>query len=202
MPGDILMREVEVTIPVLIPDRPLRLTPTDVTQFVRLEQCERYLRFRLAERAGLDFMEPHGVVPQRMTPLLSLSGHEFEVRVEASIAGKFRTVHYAALSAQAHNRADNNREVVEEARNLGPGEAVVLLQPRLEAELEGWRLRGDVDLLSLSGGYCQLSLTGISQAAGFSCFTPSTKMTPWMISGRSFEPFNERHLFDADSISL
>src|SRR5262249_53709782 len=33
-------------------NRPLRLTPTDVSQFVRLEQCERFLRFRLVERAG------------------------------------------------------------------------------------------------------------------------------------------------------
>jgi hypothetical protein len=28
-----------------------------VSQFVRLEQCERFLRFRLAERAGQKFME-------------------------------------------------------------------------------------------------------------------------------------------------
>ena len=65
-------------LPALDPGRPLRLTPTDVSQFVRLEQCERFLRFRLAERAGQDFMEPYGVVPQRISPLLSLSGHTFE----------------------------------------------------------------------------------------------------------------------------
>ena len=45
-----------VSLPVLPPDRPWRLTPTDVLQFVRLEQCKRFLRFRLAERAALDFM--------------------------------------------------------------------------------------------------------------------------------------------------
>jgi hypothetical protein len=39
-----------VSLPVLPAGRPKRLTPTDVTQFVRLEQCERYLRFRLADR--------------------------------------------------------------------------------------------------------------------------------------------------------
>jgi hypothetical protein len=46
--------------------------------FVRFEQCERFLRFRLAERAGQKFMEEYDVAPQRITPLLSLSGHEFE----------------------------------------------------------------------------------------------------------------------------
>jgi hypothetical protein len=51
------MPTLAVTFPDLPANRPLRLTPTDVTQFVRLEQCERYLRFRLAERAGQDFME-------------------------------------------------------------------------------------------------------------------------------------------------
>ena len=50
-------------------------------------------------------------------------------------------------------------------------------------------------------GNCQMSWTGDPQAAG--CFlTPSTKTVPLMTSGRSVEPFNVRHFFDADSISL
>jgi len=136
-------------LPILPDDRPLRLTPTDVSQFVRLEQCERFLRFRLAERAGRDFMEPYGVVPQRMTPLLSLSGHDFEAQIEGVLAERSRSVHYAARYAQAHNRPENNEEVLGEARFLKPGESVLLFQPRLEAEIDGWRLRGDVDLLRL-----------------------------------------------------
>src|SRR3954462_10189031 len=115
-------------LPILPDDRPLRLTPTDVTQFVRLEQCERYLRFRLAERAGQDFMEPYGVVPQRMTPLLSLSGRAFEDRIEAELAGKHCTARYSG----AHNRPVNNSEVVAIANGLGPGTSVLLFQPRIE----------------------------------------------------------------------
>jgi hypothetical protein len=53
-----------VSLPVLPANRPLRLTPTDVSQFVRLEQCDRFLRFRLAERAGQKFMEEYDVIPQ------------------------------------------------------------------------------------------------------------------------------------------
>src|SRR5207248_11628552 len=68
-----LMPTASVSLPVLPAGRPLRLTPTDVSQFVWLEQCERYLRFRLGGRAGQKFMEEYDVIPQRITPLLSLS---------------------------------------------------------------------------------------------------------------------------------
>ena len=127
----------------------MRLTPTDVSQFVRLEQCERFLRFRLAERAGQKFMEDYDVTPQRITPLLSLSGHEFEEGIEKALGSHFRTVHYAARASQDHNRPDNNQEVVTEARKLKPGKTVLLFQPRLNVELAGWLLRGDLDLVRL-----------------------------------------------------
>src|SRR5436305_7784187 len=138
-----------VSLPILPASRPLRLTPTDVSQFVRLEQCERFLRFRLAERAGQKFMEDYDVIPQRIMPLLSLSGHEFEEGIEKALGNHFRTVHYAAKASQDHNRADNNKEVVTEARKLKPGKAVLLFQPRLSVELAGWLLRGDLDLVRL-----------------------------------------------------
>src|SRR5215472_3523961 len=107
------MPSATFSLPVLPANRPLRLTPTDVSQFVRLEQCERFLRFRLAERAGQNFMEEYDVNPQRITPLLSLSGHEFEEGIEEALGKHFRTVHYAKKSA-AHDRPDNNQEVVTE----------------------------------------------------------------------------------------
>jgi hypothetical protein len=138
-----------VSLPVLPNDRPLRLTPTDVSQFVRLEQCERFLRFRLAERAGQPFMQDYDVAPQRITPLLTVSGRAFEEEVEKTLAGRFRTVHFAERASQDHNRPTNNREVAEQARKLRPGEVVLLFQPRLEAELAGWQLRGDLDLVRL-----------------------------------------------------
>jgi hypothetical protein len=138
-----------VSLPVLPSNRPLRLTPTDVSQFVRLEQCERFLRFRLAERAGQKFMEDYDVIPQRITPLLSLSGHEFEEGIEKALGSHFRSVQYAARASQDHNRPDNNQEVVNEARKLKPGKVVLLFQPRLNVELAGWLLRGDLDVLRL-----------------------------------------------------
>jgi hypothetical protein len=127
----------------------MRLTPTDVSLFVRLEQCERFLRFRLAERAGQDFMKEYDVIPQRITPLLSLSGSTFEDDIEADLGKRFPTLNYAVKYAKDHNRPDNNKEVIEEARNLASGKTILLFQPRFEVELLGWRLRGDVDLIKL-----------------------------------------------------
>src|SRR5262245_35254587 len=143
------MSSTKVALPVLPANRPLRLTPTDVSQFVRLEQCERFLRFRLGERAGQRFMEDYDVTPQRITPLLSLSGHDFEEGIEKALGSRFRTVQYAARASQAHNRPANNQEVFTEARKLKPGQAILLFQPRLHVELAGWLLRGDLDLVRL-----------------------------------------------------
>jgi hypothetical protein len=140
-----------ISLPVLTPTpaRPLRITPTDISQFVRLEQCERFLRFRLSERAGLEFMEEYGVTHQRITPLLSLSGKTFEEGVESDLGGRFRSVHYAEKYGEAHNRPPNNPDLLAEVARLKAGEVVVLFQPRLEATLDAWFVRGDVDLIRL-----------------------------------------------------
>jgi hypothetical protein len=126
----------------------MRLTPTDVSQFVRLDQCERFLRFRLAERAGQDFMKEFDVNTQRITPLLSLSGHDFEEGVEAELGKHFKSINYAA-KAPARDRPTNKKEVIEEAGRLAPGKIILLFQPRLEVELNGWLIRGDLDLVRL-----------------------------------------------------
>src|SRR5687767_5323128 len=71
----------------------IRISPTDVSQFIRLDQCERYLRLRLHERsASIRFMHDYGVVPQSIPPLLTRSGEHFEERVERTVAAGFQTI--------------------------------------------------------------------------------------------------------------
>src|SRR3954453_3214370 len=71
---------------------PFKISPTDVSQFIRLEQCRRYLRLRLHERAyGRDFFEQYGVHPQTIPPLLTRSGQSFEDRVEAQVSATYAT---------------------------------------------------------------------------------------------------------------
>src|SRR5919107_2949360 len=74
----------------------IRISPTDVSQFIRLEQCERYLRLRLHERsAGTRFLYDYGVGPQSIPPLLTQSGEQFEEGVERIVAAGFRTLNLA-----------------------------------------------------------------------------------------------------------
>ncbi len=131
------------------PGGSVRISPTDVSQFIRLEQCHRFLRFRLAERAGQRFMGAYDVTPQRITPLLTRSGRQFEQAIENAVGKKLPLVAYAAKEGGDGNRLDNNTEVADVARGLKPGQVAVLSQPRLQVELEGWLIRGDVDLLRL-----------------------------------------------------
>jgi hypothetical protein len=131
-----------------------------VSQFIRLEQCHRFLRFRLAEQAGQRFMTAYDVTPQRITPLLTRSGRQFEQTVEQAVGKMLPFTANAAKEGGDGNRPDNNTEVADVARRLKLGQVVVLSQPRLQVELEEWLIRGDVDLLRLErdadGALCAL----------------------------------------------
>jgi len=127
-----------------------RLSPTDVSQFLRLEQCQRYLRLRLHERSGhYNFMRDDGVVPQSLPPLLTRSGADFEVAIERDVAARHPTRDFGTAGRRGGDRDVDNAEVVALARALAPGETLVLFQPRLLAGLDDWLVRGDVDILRL-----------------------------------------------------
>lgn len=126
------------------------ISPTDISQFIRLEQCQRYLRLRLHERtANAHFMADYGVVPQSLPPLLTRSGADFEQAVERAVAARFTKVNLVGDIQREEPRTDDNLQVADLARALVPGDVIVLFQPRLEAELAGWRIRGDIDIVRL-----------------------------------------------------
>ncbi len=129
---------------------PLRISPTDVSQFIRLDQCERFLRLQLHWRAnGQDFMRDYDVAPQSIPPILTRSGADFESAVESGIATAFPIEKFSAADRKAAGRDHDNAPVVAAARALRPGNALVLSQPRLEARLGHWQIRGDVDLIRM-----------------------------------------------------
>ena len=126
-----------------------RISPTIVSQFVRLDQCRRYLRLALHERgAGSGFMREYDVAPQEILPLLTRSGAEFEKRVAESAALMFPTRDLAQERAEA-GRAHDNDQIVAVARDLAPDEIAVLFQPRLQVSLDGWDMTGDADIVRL-----------------------------------------------------
>jgi len=130
--------------------RPLQISATDVAQFIRFEQCERYLRLRLDEQSqGSRFLRDYGVMPQTIPPLLTRSGASFEKTLEAAIAARLPTQSFAQRGVPSRTQTPHNQDVVRRARGLAPGQAVVLFQTRLHVQVQGWLLRGVVDLLRL-----------------------------------------------------
>jgi hypothetical protein len=127
----------------------LRISPTLVSQFVRLEQCRRFLRLALHERSGGgNFMRDYDVAPQEILPLLTRSGAEFERRVEEEASRRFRLRNLARERADAGRERDE-AEVAAAARDLPPGQTLILLQPRLQVALDGWDMTGDADIVRL-----------------------------------------------------
>ncbi len=67
----------------------------------------------------------------------------------ADIAARFPTTLFAAEGKGSGNRPADNDRVVMAAQALAPGEVHVFFQVRLDAMLDGWHVRGDVDILRL-----------------------------------------------------
>ena len=124
-----------------------RISPTDISQYIRLEQCRRFLALRLKIHSGdNNILTDYGVVPERTGPLLTRSGATFENLVETEAARHGRVERFNRPPGQQFT---HNRELVELARQLAPGETVTLFQVRLQVEVAGWEMRGDLDILRL-----------------------------------------------------
>jgi len=128
-----------------------RLSPTDLSQFIRLGQCERYLRLRLHERnVNGRFMANYGVRTAPITPLLTRSGAAFEQQVMGDIAAHYATTLFASDKSASKDRDADNAALVASAYVLQPEETHVFFQARLSATLGNWQVRGDVDILRLT----------------------------------------------------
>jgi hypothetical protein len=108
------------------------LSPTDLAQFIRLEQCERYLRLRLHERDGNgNFMREYGVAPASIPPILTRSGATFEATIMAAIPTPYAPFNCVTDVVRSDPRTDDNARIVEAATTLMPGAIRLLFQPRL-----------------------------------------------------------------------
>ena len=129
---------------------PIKLSPTDIAQYIRLAQCRRYLRLRLVERnSGKSFMPAWDTQPQSIPPLLTLSGRDFEGGAEAEI-GKVAPISTCSRDDRTARGTDSdNQQLIDLARNLAPGERIVVFQPLLKIEIDGWDLTGIADAIDL-----------------------------------------------------
>jgi predicted RecB family nuclease len=139
-------------LPVTLPNKSnlQRVSPTDISQFIRLDQCQRYLALRLKERReGLRFVYDYGVTPQAIPPLLTRSGAEFEKEVEIAVQAHFPVVNMVQGSKFNTRRPLDNQKVVHKALALKPGQVLCLFQTHLEVLVEEWQIRGDADIVRL-----------------------------------------------------
>jgi len=135
-----------------LPVHKKKLTPTDVSQYIRLDRCERFLRLRLHERnEGRGFLKAAGVAAEAIPPILTRSGRAFEEVALAQIARFLPVVDFAAdMSPQARSREPDNARFLATVHGLPAGQTVVVSQPRLDTMLGDWSIRGDADLVRLT----------------------------------------------------
>lgn len=134
-----------------------QISPTDLSQFMRLKSCDRYLWFRLRERNPSDEEMVTGVnsTPQQIAPLLRDAGKAFESRIESQIAGRYRTIRAITDSEQSGGNSYSSEDgsaksiIVQSIRDLELGETVVLFQTPLAATVWGWHLTGLADIVRL-----------------------------------------------------
>ena len=142
--------------------------PTDVSRYISLNQCRRYLRLHLHRNSvGERFLRDAGVHAEPIRPLLTRSGREFELDVVAAIASRYEVHHFSPDGQGKSNRLDNDR-VVALVRALPLSSVLVLAQPRLEAVVGDWRIRGDADLVRVERdvtGRFQMLIADIKSSA-------------------------------------
>lgn len=123
---------------------PLRVAPTDIASYIRLDQCERFLKLQLHYRnAGSGFLSEADVAPQALSSLLSDIGNAFEAVVLKDLERNTSLLDFS----QQRSTSTDNLEVVRIVKDLGPGERIAFTQPRISVVLDGWLLTGDIDLL-------------------------------------------------------
>lgn len=127
-----------------------RISPTVISQYVRLNQCRRYLRLALHEHAaGPGFLRDYGVAAQQLSPLLTRSGAEFEQNVEAVTSQHCPTRNFASAKTSIM-RVPNNGDVLSAARDMAAGNELVLFQVRLSVPVDDWDMTGDADIIRLA----------------------------------------------------
>ncbi|MGQ9873875.1 MAG: AAA domain-containing protein [Chloroflexus sp.] len=137
----------------LDPAQPQAIAPTDLAQYLRLDQCQRYLRLRLHERRKeLNWLPKYRLSLQSIPPMLTIAGRLFEQEIEKHIQQRFpkNTIHCAQRRQQGDpdfTKPDHNHIVLNTLQQCSADTAHVLFQPRLAAQLANWSLSGDADIL-------------------------------------------------------
>lgn len=114
-----------------------RLSVTSLSQYVRLQNCDRFLRFRLSPADERRLQDRWNLTIQPLTPLLKESGFEFERQIGQEIAALGEQV--LDLTGQ---KAETTTQALKSAR-----QPLILLQAPLEAPLGAYWGNGIADVI-------------------------------------------------------
>ncbi|MFZ1396822.1 MAG: PD-(D/E)XK nuclease family protein, partial [Candidatus Promineifilaceae bacterium] len=121
------------------PDLPT-LSVTSLSQYVRYNNCDRYLRLRLRPDEERQMRQRWGITIQPLTPLLREAGLDFEQTVETAVDN---------LGEQVVRLGDD-APVSDTLAWLRVAQApVILLQAPLEARLGNYQVNGIADLIRI-----------------------------------------------------
>ncbi len=120
----------------------VRLGATSLSQYVRLENCERFLRFRLRPEEAKAMLKRWDLTIQPLTPLLEEAGAAFERDVAVQVAaGGEDVVPLEGADVEA---------TIEQLR--GVRRPTILLQASLEAPLGQYLCNGRADVVRVDRG--------------------------------------------------
>lgn len=115
------------------------ITATTISRYVRLERCERYLRWSIQRDEPAALVERYralAITLQPLTPLLSAAGAEFEQAVVDALPGLPRDLQDSNPSATA-----------DAIMRLVPGERCVLVQAEVAGQIGCWPCHGRADVI-------------------------------------------------------
>ncbi len=114
------------------------ISATTLSHYIRLERCERYLRFRLRrdEVRGLKArFRDFEVIEQPLTPLLREAGQRFEDDIIQQLGGAEDLTGQPAVAT------------VTAIAKLARGESCWLVQAEVRSEVDGWPCLGRADIV-------------------------------------------------------
>ncbi len=116
-----------------------QLTPTVLSQFIRLDACQRYLHFKLHPEVADAMRRRFAVHTRPLSPLLKRAGQRFEDEVIATLEAQHEVVDLSADDVEA---------TVALLREVGR-KPVILAQAALEGRIGTWRAAGRADLIEV-----------------------------------------------------
>jgi hypothetical protein len=121
-------------------DKPFHLSPTSLAQYIRLENCERFLRFRLVPQDLSRLEKKWNLTIQPLTPLLREAGADFEESLLHKVVAPGET--FVDLDEQDLAATVQQFQTVRTP--------TVLAQPTLEAPIGDYHCAGRADLIRLT----------------------------------------------------